>query len=125
MRDKPTDRVEAGRLIDRDWDSPFGVIWGAFRVLGPCGRHLLIISSDGSYKHDEGHGWEHVSVSTDRYKPPNWEEMNWVKEQFWKDEETVLQFHPMKSEYKNVHPGCLHLWRNVGFNHPLPPQIVV
>jgi hypothetical protein len=59
--------------------SPRGAIYGAFEVMGPCGRKLAIISGDGV---DVGplSGWEHVSVSTDRH-PPNWQEMAWVAEQ--------------------------------------------
>ena len=100
--------------------SPYGVIWGAFEVMGPCGRRLAIICGDG-----EDTGWEHVSVSIAGKHPPNWQEMSWVKEQFWTDEETVLQFHPCKSAYVNIHPNCLHLWRNVGLDHPLPPKLLV
>jgi len=51
--------------------------------------------------------------------------MAWVKSMFFEDEETVIQFHPPKSEYVNYHPFCLHLWRIVGEAFPLPPSICV
>lgn len=68
--------------------------------------------------------WEHVSVSLpDRC--PSWEEMRYVKELFWSDDVTVVQFHPKKSEYVNNHPFCLHLWRNLKNEIELPPSILV
>lgn len=123
MRDKPTDKAEAGRLTGVI-ASPRGARYGAFVVLGPCGRKLRIIVHDGAAQEDPT-GWEHVSVSIEGKHPPNWQEMNWIKEQFWRDDETVLQFHPAKSDYVNIHPNCLHLWRVVAFNHPLPERLLV
>lgn len=71
-------------------------------------------------------GWEHVSVSTDqRERCPSWQEMCIVKALFWDAEETVIQFHPPESEYVNNHPGCLHLWKCVSQEFPLPPSILV
>lgn len=59
--------------------------------------------------------WEHVSVSIlEQERCPTWEEMCFVKNFFWNEEDTVLQFHPPKSEYVNTHPYCLHLWRYKG-----------
>jgi hypothetical protein len=72
-----------------------------------------------------GEGWEHVSVSlADRC--PTWDEMQFVKEMFWRDEEAVMQLHPPKSTYINVHPYVLHLWRPTGGGGiPLPPLDMV
>ena len=44
------------------------------------------------------------------------------QDMFWNDEETVVQYHPKKSEYKNLHPYCLHLWRKCGEDFELPPR---
>lgn len=68
--------------------------------------------------------WEHVSVSTST-RCPTWEEMCLVKKLFWRDDETVVQFHPAESEYVNRHPFCLHLWRDVETDHQLPPRILI
>lgn len=68
-----------------------------------------------------GGGWEHVSVSYHR-RTPTWDEMCKVKEMFWNDEETVVQYHPKKSEYVNLHPHCLHLWRKCGEDFEQPPM---
>lgn len=77
-------------------------------------------------------GWEHVSVSCkgkypDGYKDilPPWDCMKMVKMMFWEDEECVLQFFPPQSVYKDDNPSVLHLWRQVGINHPTPPLDLV
>jgi hypothetical protein len=44
---------------------------------------------------------------------------------FFEDEETVLQLHPPKSKWINIHPNVLHLWRPTRFQVPLPPEITV
>ncbi len=126
MRDKPSPFIERGRLHG-PYGSPIGARYGAFEIMGPCGRFLKIIADDGTDPNVDSslRGWEHVSVSIQGKHPPNWVEMNWVKDQFWQEEETVIQFHPKRSEYVNVHPNCLHLWRNVGLDHPLPPKELV
>src|SRR3954469_13784025 len=71
-----------------------------------------------------GVDWEHVSVSL-RKRTPNWFEMDFIKDIFWLETETVLQFHVPKSEHINCHPNCLHLWRPVKFAVPLPPPGMV
>lgn len=125
MRVRPSEKVEAGRFRNGSFGSDPGTIWGAFEVMGPCGRKLTIMAHDGLDRYSPSYGWEHVSISITGRHPPNWTEMSWVKDQFWQDDETVLQFHPKKSEHVNCHPRCLHLWRNVGLDHPLPPSILV
>lgn len=67
--------------------------------------------------------WQHVSVSLPK-RCPNWPEMAKVKDLFWSDDETVVQYHPKKSEYVNNHPFCLHLWRKSGEDMELPPSIL-
>lgn len=74
----------------------------------------------------DGLGWEHVSVSLlGNERTPSWLAMCFVKELFWDEEDCVIQFHPAKSQYVNFHPGCLHLWRKIGFDQPTPiPEMV-
>lgn len=69
-------------------------------------------------------GWEHVSVSL-RARCPTWDEMCFIKDVFWDDEETVVQFHPPKSEYVNHHKFCLHLWKQIDMAVVTPPSIFV
>lgn len=73
---------------------------------------------------DEEHPWEHVSVSLPN-RCPNWPEMTVVKELFWRDDEAVMQLHPPRSDYRNCHPYCLHLWRPLKATIPLPPGDMV
>lgn len=72
-----------------------------------------------------GGGWEHVSIALINQNTPTWEDMCWVKSQFWDDEETVMQLHPKKSEYVNNKENCLHLWRPLNCEIPTPPKIFV
>jgi hypothetical protein len=73
----------------------------------------------------ESAGWEHVSVTRADQKIPSWNEMCRIKDMFWDEEDCVVQFHPPRSCYVNVHPGCLHLWRPVDGAMPLPPTMSV
>lgn len=89
---------------------------GMFKVF-VNGKSLFVMASNGR-------GWEHVSVSK-RKSTPTWDEMCAVKDLFFDAEETVVQYHPPKSEYVNQHPYCLHLWRPTGKDIPRPPAIFV
>lgn len=82
------------------------------------GRNALRVISSGA-----GSEWEHVSVSK-AYETPSWDHMCLVKDLFWREDETVIQFHPTKSKYKNLHPFVLHLWKHKN-GHQLPPDILV
>ena len=71
-----------------------------------------------------GMGWEHVSASMN-IRCPTWEEMCLIKDIFWKPEECVIQYHPPKDEYVNLHPYCLHLWKKTGGDFETPPKELV
>lgn len=91
---------------------------GAFLVKSPKDRETLaILISDGF-------GWEHVSVSR-KDRTPTWEEMCFVKDLVFDDEEVVVQYHPPKSEYVNNHPYCLHMWRLISKEMPRPLKHLV
>ena len=51
--------------------------------------------------------------------------MCFIKDLFWDSEDTVIQFHPPKSEYVNSHKYCLHLWRKKDTNIETPPKFLV
>jgi len=71
-----------------------------------------------------GKPWEHVSVSLpDRC--PTWLEMEYVRELFWRDDETVMQLSVPRSNHINIHATCLHMWRPVNHNIPVPPKQTV
>ena len=78
----------------------------------------------------DGEGWEHVSVTIRDEKKkikrtPTWAEMCKIKDIFWSEDETVIQYHPPKSEYVNNHKHCLHLWKPMGYEIPLPPTELI
>lgn len=84
---------------------------------------LLVMVSDGIDPISKG--WEHASVShMDDDLIPSWDDMAYVKDKFWDDEETVIQFHPKKSEYVNNFQ-VLHLWKKIDIDFELPPSILV
>jgi hypothetical protein len=100
-----------------------GKTYGAaeFPPLYPRDPRLRVIFSGVC---DEYPDWEHVSVST-AIKTPTWEDMCFIKGLFWDREDCVVQFHPPRSLYVNNHPFCLHLWRNVKIQFPLPPAELI
>ena len=90
---------------------------GAFTVPLKHGQLVFVIASDGC-------GWEHVSVSR-KDRCPTWDEMCQIKALFWDDNDCVDQFHPPKAEYVNNHAYCLHLWRQIGGEFPIPDSLLV
>jgi hypothetical protein len=93
---------------------------GAFKI--DRGRtQFFIIASDGE-------GWEHVSVhavSEGKERTPTWSEMCFIKDLFWDEDDCIIQYHPAKSEYVNMHKFTLHLWRPVNEIIPTPQKILV
>ncbi len=67
-----------------------------------------------------GGGWEHVSIAYTN-RTPTWDKMCKIKDMFWNDDECVVQYHPPKSEYVNVHPYCPHLWKKSDGEFERPP----
>ena len=110
--------LEAARLRTMPWCG----LNGGYELQGPAGESLRIIASTAEFPTSQG--WEHVSVST-RRRTPNWREMCWVKDLFWEPDETVMQLHPPEREWISNHPYCLHLWRHVSLEIPMPPSILV
>jgi hypothetical protein len=80
-------------------------------------RPAVIIFSNGG-------GWDHVSISF-KHRCPTWEEMCRVKDMFFSEDETVVQYHPAREDYVNNHPYCLHLWKPQRDPIPMPPAIMV
>src|SRR3954453_12001008 len=118
MRKTPWLAAEPYRKQHPWGTTEYGADYGYFEIPGPCGRELRCIVS--CPRPGDEHQWEHVSVSL-RNRCPNWPEMNFTKGVFWSDDEAVMQLHPSRTEYVNLHPYCLHLWRPVYAEIPLPP----
>jgi len=101
-------------------------------MLSPVpGWILAIIADDGTNREvDESmRGWEHVSVHArnmqGKMRIPTWKEMCFVKDRFWGEDDTVVQYHPRKSTYVNHHPYVLHLWRHREKDFPVPPTTLI
>lgn len=73
-----------------------------------------------------GGGWEHVSVAPyKRHITPSWDDMCRIKDMFWREDEVVVQYHPAKSDYVNMVGNCLHLWRPIEKELPVPNSLMV
>src|SRR5580765_7987288 len=71
-----------------------------------------------------GEGWDHVSVSLSM-RCPTWEEMEFVKRLFFKDDEDAYQLHVAPKDHISIHPYVLHMWRPQDVAIPLPPPVMV
>lgn len=85
---------------------------GAFTI--PMGGLLFFVLASS------GGGWDHVSVSTP-VRCPTWEEMETIKRMFFREDECAMQLHPPLNQYRNCHPFCLHIWKPLYQEIPLPP----
>lgn len=93
---------------------------GIFEIPLNSKETTLVIADNGVSSSE----WEHVSVSTST-RCLTWEEMCKIKDLFFNDDEVVIQIHPAKKNYVNVHNFCLHLWKPKSENLPLPPSYLV
>lgn len=87
---------------------------GVFKLKSPTGRVLFVIASSGE-------GWDHVSVSMPK-KTPSWTDMEFVKRTFFKPDEAAFQLHVPTTDHISIHNHCLHLWRPIDAQIPLPPK---
>lgn len=130
-RDLEAGRIRTGRLAT----TPEYGVCGAFKVRSNetspilqrrSNAWLVLIGTDGTGGVDGAEEWEHVSVHVvdDAGVPrlPTWNEMRYVKEMFWEDDENVVQFHPTEDAYVNIHEYVLHLWRWKKGPFPTPPK---
>ena len=89
---------------------------GAFKI--KFGKKTLrVIASIGG-------DWDHVSVSLS-HRCPTWQEMDYVKRIFFRDDETVMQLHVPPADHVNYHNYCLHMWRPQKDEIPRPPSWMV
>ena len=125
MKENPSQRLEDARTETSPYISEIRAMWGLFEIRGPSMYKLRILSSGESRNQTERDSWEHVSVSViGKEFCPTWEEMCFVKDLFWNEEEVVIQFHPAKSDYVNTHGFTLHLWKP-SYDIPTPPASTV
>ena len=106
-----------------------GDTFGAFIIADPAskGVELRVIANDGS---DPEYPWDHISCHAydhffKKVRTPAWEQMCFLKSLFWEEDECVIQYHPAKDDYVNLHPHVLHLWKSVKEPFPMPPKVCV
>lgn len=107
---------------DHPYASPWGAPYGFFMIPGPCAQVLKVIVSDGHL--DPKYPWDHVSVSC-KNRCPNWQEMEFIKHLFFKEDEWAMQLHAPPTKHINCHPFVLHIWRPLNAEIPLPDPIMV
>jgi hypothetical protein len=135
VRTQVPEKLEEGRVRSGPWaTTPEWGLSGVFILQAPSGAKLHVGGHIGDGKMvaidlESGNrpgvlsastGWEHVSVQTG-HRTPTWDEMCFVKDLFWKEEECVVEYHPRLSEYVRCNPHCLHLWRPKHATIPTPP----
>lgn len=118
----PYRRVDLEMMIFKEALGTHGGVWQVRSVTD--GRALNIIASNGF-------GWDHVSVSRNDKRCPNWLEMEQVKRMFFLPHETCWQYHPALDQYVDgTNPGgralyTLHIWRSQALAMPLPPRFLI
>ena len=122
-------RIRVGPFATEDSIGRFG----QFQIRNGRVGFVVIASSGDGESGPEGE-WEHVSVRAVELshkgnetgtRTPTWMEMCLIKSLFWTEEETVVQYHPPKSEYVNVRADVLHLWKHKTAEFPRPPKELV
>ena len=125
MRKNPTKRIEQYRVINGSMASTAGMgANGKFHIPSPDGVAMLCIIASEGEPDDPRFAWEHVSVSLGA-RCPTWEEMDYVKQIFWRDDETVMQLHVPRDCHINNHAYCLHLWKPINVPIPRPETVLV
>ena len=110
---KSLEEISADRRINLTKSVNPNELWGDCSVNGI--KCSLIASWYG--------GWEHVSIAPyDKKITPSWNDMCKLKNMFWSEDEAVVQIHPRKQDYVNAAKNCLHLWKPIEQELPLPPK---
>lgn len=124
--------LEKYRIQRTPYISPIGATHGAFEIPpnGTRKRILRVIATAAMPELGPEGEWEHVSVhaydaSWDLECIPDWAEMAFIKDLFWNEDECVVQYHPSKKDYVNIHGCVLHLWKPTKETIPMPPKICV
>jgi len=104
MRQAPNFKVEKFR-VEGEPRTNYGCFLVPYQVAAAPRVLLRVLAGQGG-------GWDHASVSVHgTLRTPTWEEMEFVRALFFRDDETVMQLSVPRAESINEHPGCLHWWR--------------
>lgn len=104
------------KLIDKLKESFINLNFDGVAILKQKGCSTVIWNRDEEIQHNENNALEnlkfnHVSIVINH--SPTYEELKAIKEVFFYDEDTVIQFFPSEREYVNIHEKCYHLWELV------------
>lgn len=99
--------IPTNKTLRMEFNPALGIYQGKCKFRA---RTFTIVASLDDPGLEDGLKMEHVSVSL-KDRDPTWEEMCFFKSQFWGEEDEVVQVHPKRSSYVNLHRHCLHLWR--------------
>jgi hypothetical protein len=99
----------AGQLDSNQTDG-----WNGAFIVPLEGEMWQVIISDQC-------GWRHLSATNAQKKQlPSWHIMCRLRDAFFPDDAWVVQFHPPKEDYIDIHPYVLHLWECLdGFPTPI------
>lgn len=117
MRHCPNLRVQPFRQPDPATGQVYSADIEGWYLVPYHGHTLKVIASSGL-------GWDHVSVSLAK-RCPTHEEMEHIRELFFRDDECVMLLSVPRAEHKNLHPFCLHMWRPQEAEIPRPPSDMV
>lgn len=121
MQSKPSKFLESHRVLD-------GVLAsdkscgnnGAFELAYNDVLLVIIASSDGVWDHISVH-----SVGEHGSQTPTWDEMDYVRKLFFRNDEWVIQYHAPTDKHINDHQHVLHMWRPQIEKLPVPPRWMV
>lgn len=124
---KSTKNIEQYRLTTGPMASNISYGFNGFFIIQRNGHILRAQCSDETMWEESrmaGKPWQHVSVSLEN-RCPTWDEMEFIRDLFWHESETVMQLSVPRKEHVNMHPYCLHLWKPLGVAIPVPPSALV
>ena len=117
MKSKPSNAIERFRIIKGILASNKSYGNNGLFMIKHKSRVYKVVISDEI-------GWDHVSVSLPN-RVPTWKEMCAIKDMFFEDNETAVQYHPAKEIYIDDFKYVLHIWRCQDEAMPMPPLIFV
>jgi len=104
MRQAPNFKVEKFRVAGPPREN-YGSFLVPYQVAAAPQVLLRVLAGAGG-------GWDHVSVGVQgQSRTPTWEEMEFVRGLFFRDDECVMQLSVPRDQHINLHAGVLHLWR--------------
>ena len=121
---KDLKEIEKTRGLQIQMFNPEEGMNGFYKELEYTNRGNIKFGKEFTFVFTWNNGWEHLSVST-QSRCPTWEEMCKFKDMFFNEEEACVEYHPKKSDYVNLHPHCLHIWRPLNEELPIPDKKLV